>query len=47
MTDKVKKDKRQWGFLRETKEKAAEAGIDKDTGVCRTGLDEYLDYEER
>lgn len=43
MTDKVKKDKRQWGFIRETKEKAAEAGIDKDTGVCRTGLDEYLE----
>ncbi len=31
-----------WGFLRETKEKAIEAGIDKDTGLKRTGLDEYL-----
>lgn len=32
-----------WGFLRETKEDAEKAGIDKDTGVCRTGLEEYLD----
>ncbi len=31
-----------WGFLRETKEKAIEAGIDLDTGLHRTGLDEYL-----
>ena len=31
-----------WGFLRETKDVADKAGIDKDTGVCRTGLDEYL-----
>ena len=31
-----------WGFLRETKEDAAKAGIDKDTGLCRTGLEEYL-----
>ena len=33
---------RQWGFLRETEEKAIKAGLDPDTGVCRTGLDEYL-----
>jgi len=33
---------KQWGFLRETKEDAEKAGVDKDTGVCRTGLDEYL-----
>ena len=33
---------RQWGFLRETKGDAEKAGVDKDTGVCRTGLDEYL-----
>lgn len=33
---------KQWGFLRETKEAAEKAGIDKDTGICRTGLDEYL-----
>ncbi len=32
-----------WGFLRETREDAAKAGIDLDTGVCRTGLDEYLE----
>lgn len=31
-----------WGFLRETKEDAAKAGVDKDTGLCRTGLEEYL-----
>ena len=33
---------KQWGFLRETREKAISAGIDADTGVCRTGLEEYL-----
>jgi len=32
----------QWGFLRETKEAAEKAGIDKDTAICRTGLEEYL-----
>lgn len=31
-----------WGFLRETTEQAKKAGIDKDTGLHRTGLDEYL-----
>ena len=31
-----------WGFLRETTELAKKAGIDKDTGLIRTGLDEYL-----
>jgi len=31
-----------WGFLRETAEAAKAAGIDKDTGLHRTGLDEYL-----
>ena len=35
-------DNEKWGFLRETKEKAEEAGIDADTGLHRTGLDEYL-----
>lgn len=34
---------RKWGFLRETKEKAQKAGIDNDTGIIRTGLDEYLE----
>ncbi len=31
-----------WGFLRETDELAAKAGIDKDTGLFRTGLPKYL-----
>ena len=33
---------KEWGFVRETKELADKAGIDKDTGICRTGLEEYL-----
>ena len=32
----------QWGFLRETDAKAQKAGIDKDTGLNRTGLEIYL-----
>ncbi len=32
-----------WGFLRETTEAAKKAGIDRDTGLHRTGLNEYLD----
>lgn len=36
----LKKEK--WGFLRETKEKAIKEGTDQDTGLHRTGLDEYL-----
>ena len=39
----MENNNKQWGFLRETKEAAEKAGIDKDTGVCRTGLDEYLE----
>ena len=31
-----------WGYLRETSEKAKKAGKDKDTGLHRTGLDDYL-----
>lgn len=31
-----------WGYLRETSELAVKAGIDKDTGLHRTGLNEYL-----
>lgn len=31
---------KKWGFIRETKEKAS--GFDADTGLCRTGLEEYL-----
>ena len=33
---------RKWGFLRETAEDAKKAGRDADTGLHRTGLDEYL-----
>ena len=31
-----------WGFLRETEALAKKAGIDKDTGLHRTGLEIYL-----
>ncbi|MFN8294975.1 MAG: DUF559 domain-containing protein [Chitinophagales bacterium] len=34
--------KNKWGFLRETNALAKKAGIDKDTGLHRTGLEEYL-----
>ncbi len=34
--------KQKWGFLRETKYMADKAGIDKETGLHRTGLEEYL-----
>ncbi len=34
--------KSKWGFLRETQRKAEESGLDKDTGLCRTGLEKYL-----
>lgn len=33
---------KKWGFLRETAEIAKKAGLDEDTGLHRTGLDEYL-----
>ena len=33
-----------WGFLRETTEEAIKAGNDKDTGLNRTGLNEYLKF---
>ena len=33
---------KKWGFLRETNDMAKKAGIDKDTGLCRTGLEKYL-----
>src|SRR5574344_2012996 len=39
----MERNKRIWGFLRETKENAVKAGVDKDTGLIRTGLDEYLE----
>lgn len=35
---------KKWGFLRETNSLAKKAGIDKDTGLHRTGLDEYLKF---
>jgi len=35
--------KEHWGYLRETKEAAIKAGPDKDTGLHRTGLEEYLE----
>jgi len=34
--------KEKWGFLRENSVAAKKAGIDKDTGLHRTGLDVYL-----
>ena len=34
--------KEKFGFLRETTEDAIKAGIDNETGLHRTGLDEYL-----
>ncbi|MCI2061755.1 MAG: DUF559 domain-containing protein [Eubacteriaceae bacterium] len=34
--------KEKWGYLRETKELAERAGRDADTGLHRTGLEEYL-----
>ena len=34
--------KNKWGFLRETAALANKAGIDKDTGLHRTGLEDYL-----
>lgn len=33
---------KEWGFLRETKALAKKAGIDRDTGLHRTGLEDYL-----
>ena len=36
------KQTHKWSFIRETSEKAKLAGIDQDTGLHRTGLDEYL-----
>jgi len=35
-------NKEKWGFLRETNIMAKKAGIDKDTGLHRTGLEKYL-----
>lgn len=38
----MKKVKEKWGFLRETTEAAIKAGVDRGTGLHRTGLNEYL-----
>lgn len=32
-----------FGFIRETSEKAEQSGVDKTTGICRTGLEKYLE----
>lgn len=34
--------KNKWGFLRETNALAKKAGVDKDTGLHRIGLEDYL-----
>ena len=34
--------KHRWGFLRETNQMAIDAGVDRDTGLHRTGLEDYL-----
>lgn len=44
MKNEMNSAPKKWGFLRETKELAIKSGIDADTGVCRSGLDEYLDF---
>ena len=38
----MKKVKEKWGFLREITEAAIKAGVDRGTGLHRTGLNEYL-----
>lgn len=38
----MKRVKEKWGFLRETTEAAIKAGVDRGTGLHRTGLNEYL-----
>lgn len=35
-------EEKKWGFLRETEEDARRSGIEKQTGLCRTGLETYL-----
>jgi DNA (cytosine-5)-methyltransferase 1 len=37
-----KRNMTEFGYLRETSKDAEKAGVDKDSGLCRTGLDEYL-----
>ena len=38
----MKQKDKLWGYLRENAKKARAAGIDTETGLCRTGLEEYL-----
>jgi hypothetical protein len=33
-----------WGFLRETSKQAKEAGLDLNTGLHHTGLNDYLNF---
>lgn len=42
MEAKVDSQECKWGFLRETRKMAEKYPIDKDTGICRTGLEDYL-----
>ena len=41
--DNVINVEQKWGFLRETKEEAKKSGKDPDTGLHRTGLEDYLE----
>lgn len=36
------KEQTKWGFLRETREQAQKAGLDEETGLHRTGMEDYL-----
>lgn len=42
MENEIKVEQK-WGFLRETREAAKKAGKDLDTGLHRTGLEDYLE----
>ena len=39
----MEKETKVFGYLRETKEIAKKDGNDPTTGLCRTGLEEYLE----
>jgi hypothetical protein len=39
---KNNKQSNTWGFLRETREQAQKAGMDSDTGLHRTGMEDYI-----
>ena len=36
------KEQTKWGLLRETREQAQKAGLDEETGLHRTGMEDYL-----